>query len=75
MSGKITVIPCVDADGHAKYAVSAYSLADLAKVLGVPEDRFVLGGDEELIRQERRRDLNRRLNTPEAIWQRTNRSF
>lgn len=74
MTDKITVLHYVDADGYAKYAVgdvSEYSLADLAKALGVSDDRFVIKLDEKLVRERRLQETNRRLNTPEAIRKRT----
>ena len=73
MSDKIPVVQGVDAAGHPTYGVYEYSLADLAKRLGIPEDRFAIKKvDEKLIRQERFRELNRRVNTPEALCRRTN---
>jgi hypothetical protein len=71
MPDKINVVKTVDEEGHDRYAVSTSSLADLANVLGVTEDRFVVKEDEKLIRQRRVQELNRRMNTSEAIQQRT----
>jgi hypothetical protein len=70
MPDKINVIKTVDEEGHDQYTVFTSSLTDLANVLGVTEDRFAVEEDEKLIRQRRMQELNRRMNTPEAIRQR-----
>ena len=71
MADKIVVIKTVDEEGLERYMVSAYSLADLASVLGVAQDQFDVKEDDKLTRQRRLQEANRRLNTPEAIRQRT----
>jgi hypothetical protein len=71
MADKINVIKTVDEEGRDLYTVSASSLADLASVLDVTEDRFVVKEDDKLTRQRRLQELNRGMNTPEAIRRRT----
>jgi hypothetical protein len=70
MLDKINVVKTVDESGYDRYAVFASSLVDLANILGVAEDRLFVKEDEKLIRQRQRQELNRRMNTPEAIRQR-----
>jgi hypothetical protein len=70
MPDKITVIKTVDAENRDCYTVSARTLGELATVLGVQEDRFFVTEDNNLRRQQRRQELNRRMNTPEALRQR-----
>jgi hypothetical protein len=71
VADKIVVIKTVDEEGRERYMVAAYSLADLASVLGVAQDQFDVKEDDKLTWQRRLQELNRRLNTPEAIRQRT----
>jgi hypothetical protein len=71
VADKIVVIKTVDEEGRDQYTVSASSLADLACMLGVVQDQFVVKEDDKLTRQRRLQELNRRMNTPEAIRQRT----
>jgi hypothetical protein len=74
MTDKITVLLSVDDKGYHRYTagdVVAYSTGDLAKRLGVSEDRFVLNEDEKLIRHRQLSDRSKRLNSPEAIRRRT----
>ena len=72
MPDKINVIKTVDEEGRDQYTVSAPSLSDLANVLGVTQEQFIVTDDDKLARQRRREELNRRMNTPEAIRRRTN---
>jgi hypothetical protein len=72
MSDKIEVIRTVDEDGCEQYTVSAASLTDLASVLGATEDQFVVKEDDKLARRRRLQEVNRLMNTPEAIRRRTN---
>ena len=72
MPDKINVIKTVDDEGRDQYTVSAPSLSDLANVLGVTQEQFIVTDDDKLARQRRREELNRRMNTPEAIRRRTN---
>jgi len=72
MPDKINVIKTVDEEGRDQYTVSASSLAKLADVLGISQDQFVVKEDDKLARQRRLQELNRRMNTPEAIRRRTN---
>jgi hypothetical protein len=72
MPDKINVIKTVDEEGRDQYTVSAPSLPDLANVLGVTQEQFVVREDDKLAGQRRREELNRRMNTPEAIRRRTN---
>lgn len=71
MPDKINVIMAVDEEGRNVYTVSAFSLSDLAHVLGVTEEQFVVREEHKLTRQRQLQQLNRRLNTPEAIRRRT----
>lgn len=71
MSHKIGVIKTTDEEGRDQYMISADSLAALASLLDVTEDQFVVKEDDKLTRQRRLQELNRRMNTPEAIRQRT----
>lgn len=71
MSHKIGVIKTTDEEGRDQYMISADSLAALASLLDVTEDQFVVKEDDNLTRQRRLQELNRRMNTPEAIRQRT----
>jgi hypothetical protein len=71
MSHKIGVIKTTDEAGRDQYMISADSLAALASLLDVTEDQFVVKEDDKLTRQRRLQELNRRMNTPEAIRQRT----
>lgn len=70
MPDKITVIKTVDAEDRVQYMVSAHTLGDLAVMLGVSEDRFVIRVDPIPIEEQRLRELNKRMNTPEALRQR-----
>jgi hypothetical protein len=72
MTDKITVLHYIDTEGHVRYAVSADSLPNLAKALGVSEDRLEVKPDEneKLIREQQRQELHKRANTPEAIRKR-----
>lgn len=72
MTDKITVIESVDPEGHLRYAVSADTLPNLAKALGVSADRLEVKPDEneKLNRERLRQERNKRANTPEAIRKR-----
>jgi hypothetical protein len=70
MPDKITVIQTVDVEDRVQYMVSAPTLADLAMIFGVSEDRFAVTVDPIPIRHQRLQELNRRMNTPEALRQR-----
>ena len=71
MSHKISVVKTTDEEGRDQYIISADSLAALASLLDVAEDQFVVKEDDKLARRRRLQELNRRMNTPEAIRQRT----
>jgi hypothetical protein len=71
MSDKIDVVKTVDEEGREKYTVCASSLPDLANMLGVTEEQFVVKEDDKLARQRRLQELNRQANTPEAIRKRS----
>ena len=71
MPDKIVVIRMVDEEGREQYTVCAPSLPDLANLLGVTEEQFVVKEDDKLTRQRRLQELNRQANTPEAIRKRT----
>ena len=77
MSDKILVMQVVDPDNRITYIArgeAAYSMAELSKKIGVPEENCSsLPSDEvkHLIRQQRRQELSRQANTPEAIRRRT----
>ena len=72
MSDKIVVIKTADEEGCDQYIISAPSLEVLASLLDVAPSQFVVREDDKLARQRRLQELNRRMNTPEAIRQRTN---
>jgi hypothetical protein len=71
MPDKIVVIKMVDEEGREQFTVCAPSLPDLANMLGVTKEQFVVEEDNKLARQRRLPELNRRNNTPEAIRKRT----
>ena len=71
MSHKISVVKTTDEEGRDQYIISADSLAALASLLNVAEDQLIVKEDDKLARRRRLLELNRRMNTPEAIRQRT----
>jgi len=71
MPDKIDVVKPVDEEGREQYTVCASNLPDLANMLGVTEEQFAVKEDDRLTRQRRLQELNKRMNTPEAIRQRT----
>jgi hypothetical protein len=72
MPAKINVIKTVDEAGRDQYTVSASNLPDLANLLGVTQQQFVVKEDDKLTRLRGLQEANRRANTPEAIRRRTN---
>jgi hypothetical protein len=71
MPDKIVVIRLVDEEGREQYTVCAPSLPDLANMLGITEEQFVVKEDDKPARQRRLQEANRRNNTAEAIRKRT----
>jgi hypothetical protein len=70
MPDKITVIRTADAEDRECFIVSAPTLGELATTLGIEQGRFVVKENDGLSRQRRLQEINRRMNTPEAIRRR-----
>ena len=67
MPDKIIVIRTLDAEHQECFAVSAPTLGELATKLGVEEDRLFLEVDNSRIQQQRRQEVMRLMNSPEAL--------
>jgi hypothetical protein len=70
MPDKITVIRTADAEDRECFITSASTIDELAMLLGIEQERFVVKEDDRFSRQRRLQELNRRMNTPEAIRRR-----